>query len=70
MYWTCLQVFIARNKAEISLSTLCNGFCCVVSVFEGVLIPHRCPRRWSAVHPAAAVRHRLRLARLPEPCPR
>ena len=39
-------------------------------MLERVPITLRSARRHSAVHPAAAVRHRWRLARLPAPCPR
>jgi hypothetical protein len=37
---------------------------------KGVLVTLRCARRKPAVHPAAAVPHRRRLAPVPAPCPR
>src|SRR5258707_6017816 len=43
-------------------STPRDGFCRVEAMFESVLIPLRCSRRQSAVHPTSAVRHRRRSA--------
>ena len=47
-----------------------NGLCRITTVLEGILISLRCARGRSAVHPAAAVLHRRRLARVPAtgPC--
>ncbi len=46
-----------------------NRFCHLASVFKRVLVSLRCPRRFPAVQPTAAVPHRRRLALLPVPCP-
>jgi hypothetical protein len=50
------RAFTERTNSEISRR-----------LFEGILIALRCSRRHSAVHPATAVRHRWRLARVPAP---
>jgi hypothetical protein len=44
-----------------------NGFCAVTAVLEGILVTLRSPGRRSAVHAAAAVRHRWRLTGSPAP---
>jgi hypothetical protein len=47
-----------------------DSLCRVAAMFERVLISLRGSRGQSAVHPAATVRHRRRLAPAPAPCPR
>ena len=59
---------LSLSAPVLNLSAPCNGFCCVEAMFEGVFIALRGSWRHSAVHPASAVRHRWRLARLPVPC--
>ena len=50
-----------------NLSTPRNRFGRVKTMFERVFIPLRCSRGHPPVHPASAVRHRRRLARVPAP---
>ena len=51
-------------------SSASNSLRRIAPVLQRILISPRCPRGHPAVHSAAAVRHRRRLARAPPLCPR
>ena len=58
--------YVTQQRGE--RATPLDRFGSMPSVLESVSVTLWRARRWSAVHPAAAVRHRGRLARAPFPC--
>jgi hypothetical protein len=67
---TCHRKRFHRLQRRLNLASIGNRLGRVAAVFVGVLVTPWSARRFSAVHPAAAVRHRGRPALVPAPCPR
>jgi hypothetical protein len=61
--------FSRRSQQRPNLAPICDRLGRVESALQRVLVTLRSAGRFSAVHPAAPVRHRGRLAWSPGPCP-